>query len=149
MTTFPHDWHWTIGGDESRYWSSSAAAYVEELPEGAGVTRITSEDELWDVLREQAPSGLPERLNFKRLTRWQWLSVLEVAALMPVVEALIDRIDDQVTRVIVRQRMMGSDYYERLDPLTVELVDAAIVMPDSPLTIPQVNDLWRMAETFS
>lgn len=46
----PFDWHWIVGGDESRYWSSAAGAYVEELPEGVGVTRIASEAELTDVL---------------------------------------------------------------------------------------------------
>lgn len=52
----PADWYWIIGGDEDRYWSSAVAAYVEVLPEGAGVTRIASEDELSGVL---AAYGLP------------------------------------------------------------------------------------------
>lgn len=51
----PHDWYWIVGGDESRFWSSAAGAYVEQLPEGAGFTRILSEAELDDVL---APYGL-------------------------------------------------------------------------------------------
>jgi hypothetical protein len=46
----PYDWHWTVGGDESRFWSSAASAYVTELPEGAGVTPIASEAELDAVL---------------------------------------------------------------------------------------------------
>lgn len=58
--TIPHytpaDWYWIIGGDESRYWSSAAGAYIDELPEDAGVTRIASEAELNDVL---AVYGLP------------------------------------------------------------------------------------------
>lgn len=49
------DWHWIVGGDESRYWSSAAGAYVPSLPDDAGVTRIASEEELTDVLR---PYGL-------------------------------------------------------------------------------------------
>ena len=52
---FPHNWHWIVAADESRFWSSAVSAYVDELPEGAGVTRITSEAELDDAL---APYGL-------------------------------------------------------------------------------------------
>jgi len=48
-----------VGGDKSRFWSSAARSYVEALPEDAGLTNIASEAELWDVLREQAPVGLP------------------------------------------------------------------------------------------
>lgn len=51
----PLDWHWIVAGDESRYWSSAAGAYVASLPDDAGVTRIASEAELTDVLR---PYGL-------------------------------------------------------------------------------------------
>ena len=46
----PYDWFWIVGGDESRYWSSATAAYVDVLPDGAGVTRIGSESELSAVL---------------------------------------------------------------------------------------------------
>lgn len=57
MTEYdPTTWHWIVGSDESRYWSSAESAYVERPPEGAGVTRIASEAELTDVL---AAYGLP------------------------------------------------------------------------------------------
>jgi hypothetical protein len=46
----PFDWHWIVGGDEARFWSSAAGAYVDELPAGVGVTRIALEAELDDVL---------------------------------------------------------------------------------------------------
>lgn len=59
MTSFPEDWFWIVGDDETRFWSSAAGAYVDTLPEGAGVTRIASEAELWAVLAEQAPDKLP------------------------------------------------------------------------------------------
>lgn len=52
----PFHWHWIVGGDKSRFWSSKAGAYVKALPKDAGVTRIASEDELNDVL---AAYGLP------------------------------------------------------------------------------------------
>lgn len=53
------DWYWTVGNDQSRFWSSKSSAYVPVLPEGAGVTRIASEAELWGVLVEHAPDRLP------------------------------------------------------------------------------------------
>lgn len=56
MSDFPNNWHWIVNSDESRFWSSSAGAYVPTPPEGAGVTRIASEEELSDVL---AVYGLP------------------------------------------------------------------------------------------
>lgn len=55
----PRNWFWIVGADMSRYFSSAAAAYVTTLPPDAGVTRIASETELWAVLRDQFPSGLP------------------------------------------------------------------------------------------
>ena len=51
----PAAWHWIVGGDESRFWSSAAVAYVEAPSEGGGVTHIASEAELDEVL---APYGL-------------------------------------------------------------------------------------------
>lgn len=55
----PSDWYWLVGDDKDRWYSSAAASYVDKLPAGAGVTRIASESELWDVLRAQFPDGLP------------------------------------------------------------------------------------------
>lgn len=55
----PSNWFWSIAGDKSRFWSSAAREYVAELPENAGLTNIASEEELWEVLRSQAPEGLP------------------------------------------------------------------------------------------
>jgi ABC-type glycerol-3-phosphate transport system substrate-binding protein len=51
----PHDWHWIVGGDESRAWSSAAGAYVVDFDEHR-LTRIDSEENLTDVL---AAYGLP------------------------------------------------------------------------------------------
>lgn len=53
----PWDWFWIVGGDEDRYWSSAAAAYVETLPDSAGVTRIAGEAELTEVLRAYGLRG--------------------------------------------------------------------------------------------
>jgi len=56
----PDNWFWIVGGDETRFYSSAARDYVTELPMDAGVTRIASEEELWAVLKEQAPVCLPD-----------------------------------------------------------------------------------------
>lgn len=54
MTYDPANWYWRVAG-RTDYWSSAATAYVETLPESAGLTNIASEEELSDVLR---PYGL-------------------------------------------------------------------------------------------
>lgn len=60
MTDFtPENWFWIVGGDEARFYSSAERGYVQNLPQGAGVTRIASEDELWDVLTDVFPEGIP------------------------------------------------------------------------------------------
>lgn len=63
----PANWYWLVGGDQSRVWSSAAAAYVPaddatyEAWLGAGnlPTRIASEAELQEVLAAQYPAGWP------------------------------------------------------------------------------------------
>ncbi len=91
----PHDWHWIVGGDESRYWSSAAGAYVEELPEGAGVTRIVSEAELTDVLAVYGLPG-PVALVPDRVTARQFKLQLLAAGLIDQVEAWIATQDRSV-----------------------------------------------------
>lgn len=49
MSFDPRNWFWVVAGDETRFWSSAAGAYVEAVPEV--FTRIASEAELADVLR--------------------------------------------------------------------------------------------------
>lgn len=74
----PHNWFWIIGGDESRFWSSAAGAYVEVLPEDAGVTRIASEAELNDVL---AVYGLPGPLVTVAMVKVE--AARRIEAIMP------------------------------------------------------------------
>lgn len=62
----PSVWHWIVGGDESRFWSSAHGEYIGALPEGAGVTRIASEMELTEVL---ASNGLPGPIAARRMIR--------------------------------------------------------------------------------
>lgn len=62
----PQDWFWIVNGDASRFWSSYAGAYLQALPEGAGVTPIASEEELTEVL---AVYGLPGPVAMRRKVR--------------------------------------------------------------------------------
>lgn len=65
----PSDWHWIVGSDESRFWSSAAEGYVQMLPPEAGVTHIASEAELTDVLRGYGlpgPAPSAEDVNTER-----------------------------------------------------------------------------------
>lgn len=52
----PRNWHWVIGSDGSRAWSTASSSYVAEYPSDA-VTRIASEAELRDVLRPYGIRG--------------------------------------------------------------------------------------------
>ena len=85
----PHDWFWIVGGDESRFWSSAQATYVDEFPEGAGLSRILSEDELWGVLRIHFPAGLPADMPPLSVTPAQAKIALFEAELLDQVEALV------------------------------------------------------------
>lgn len=53
----PQNWYWIVAGDESRFWSSATGSWVQDLPEGAGVTPIGTEAELSDVLRPYGMLG--------------------------------------------------------------------------------------------
>lgn len=90
MTTeyTPHDWHWIVSGDESRFWSSAAGAYVDALPEGAGVTHIDTEENLTDVLAAYDLPGPTVRVP-DRVTSRQFKLALLSAGLLSSVEAWI------------------------------------------------------------
>lgn len=47
----PKNWFWIVGGDETKAWSSGAGAYVTQF-DADRLTRIVSEEELTDVLRQ-------------------------------------------------------------------------------------------------
>ena len=63
----PADHYWRVL-DPGRLWSSARRAYVGDddkayvawRERGGLTTRISNEDELWDVLAEQAPEKLPD-----------------------------------------------------------------------------------------
>lgn len=84
----PFDWHWIVASDESRYWSSAAGAYVDALPEDAGVTRIASEDELTDVLAVYVLPGPIDRVP-QAVSARQFKLQLLAAGLLEQVEAWV------------------------------------------------------------
>lgn len=88
MSAFPQDWHWIVDGDESRYWSSAAGAYVDTLPEDAGVTRIASADELTDVLAVYGLPGPIERVP-NAVSARQFKLQLLAASLLEQVDAFV------------------------------------------------------------
>lgn len=63
----PQHWYWIVAGDESKIYSSAAAAYIEPdnaayvawKAQGNTASPILSEDELRDVLAVQYPDGWP------------------------------------------------------------------------------------------
>jgi hypothetical protein len=97
MTAFsfdPVDWFWRVAG-RTGYWSSAAAAYVETLPDGAGLTHIASEIELSEVL---APYGLkgPAVIVPERVTSRQFKLQLLAAGLLDQVETWVAAQDQAV-----------------------------------------------------
>lgn len=63
----PTDWYWQIGDDLTRFFSSKTGGYVQPddpallawLANDHRVSQIASETELWDILAERYPDGLP------------------------------------------------------------------------------------------
>lgn len=64
----PSDWYWQVGADTTQFWSSATAGYVPDddaaylawlaiIPNQPTV--IADEDNLWEVLRQVYPPGLP------------------------------------------------------------------------------------------
>lgn len=137
MTDYnPHDWFWIVGGDEKRFWSSAAGAYVETLPEDAGITRIANEQELTDVLfAYQLPGPI---FRFPELEPYQWDAILDIAGLRPVAEAAVAALPEP-DKTVARARMSKSLKYVRHDTLLVGLT------VDANLPEAEVDSLWMWA----
>lgn len=83
----PFNWYWSVG-EGTLFWSSAAGAYVYDLPEGAGLTRIDSEESLTEVL---AAYGLPTPLPvWPELTQRQFWKVLALAGMHEDVMVAVD-----------------------------------------------------------
>lgn len=46
----PMDWYWQVGADRGKFWSSKLGNWVPQLPDGVGLTKIASVEELTEVL---------------------------------------------------------------------------------------------------
>lgn len=119
----PHDWFWIVGSDESRNWSSAAGAYVQTLPEGAGVTRITSEEELAQVLAVYGLPG-PVELVPERVSPAQAEIALhrhDDGVLLALVNALIDAYPYEPVRIWWRKATYIARDHPYLAALAIEL----------------------------
>ncbi|WP_245511611.1 MULTISPECIES: hypothetical protein [unclassified Mesorhizobium] len=128
MMAFPRDWFWFVGGDETRAWSSAAAAYVDAIPEDAGVTHIVSEDELTDVLAVYGLPGPTVRIP-ESVSARQFKLQLLAAGLLEQVEAFVASQGDDVqiaydnSGTFVRTEPMMASGFAALG-FTPEQVDA-------------------------
>lgn len=132
----PRDWHWIVGDDETRYWSSAAGSYVTELPDGAGVTRIDSEASLSEVLSAYGLPGPIAEPIYYPLKRWQFKAMVDVLAVAPAIEDAIAAMPDPLARAVALARYRESDVYRRDDPLFDTLA------PMVGLTGEQIDDAW-------
>lgn len=119
----PFDWYWVVGGDKSRFWSSKAAAYVNDLPEDAGITHILSEDELAEVLAVYGLLGpvelVPERVSPAQaeIALYQYDS----GVLLNRVNALIEAYPYEPVRIWWRKATYISRGHPYLWALSIEL----------------------------
>jgi len=134
----PRDWHWIVNGDETRFWSSASGAYIEELPEDSGVSRIASEKELSDVLAVYGLSGpfvSSDPLDYP-LKRWQFKAMVNVLGVGQAIEDAIATMPDPLARAVALARYRESDVYRRDDPLFDTLA------PLVGLTGEQIDAAW-------
>ena len=87
------DWHWIVGGDETKAWSSAARAYVP-VPDHGHITHILSEQELGDVLvsagcADRAPSYVPQTIPM-----WQARAALHTAGVFDMADRIIKESGD-------------------------------------------------------
>lgn len=136
----PFDWHWSVGTDESRFWSSAAGSYVQTLPEDAGVTRITSEEELSRVL---AAYGLPGPVDLvpERVSPAQAEIALyqhDEGALLGQVNALIDTYPYEPVRIWWRKATFISRDHPYLWALSIELGLSEVVVDELFITAAKI-----------
>ena len=93
----PRDWYWIVGGDESRYWSSAVSDWVSTLPNGAGVTRIDTEQNLSEVLAIYGIKG-PVALVPQSVPMWAVRTVLQNDDLFDQAQALVTASTDNALK---------------------------------------------------
>lgn len=119
----PHNWFWIVNNDETRFWSSAAGAYVQTLPQGAGVTRIGSEEELTQVLAVYVLPG-PVELVPARVSPAQAEIALhrhDDGVLLGQVNALIESYPYEPVRIWWRKATYIARDHPYLSALAIEL----------------------------
>lgn len=130
----PADWFWIVAGDESRYWSSASATYVDSLPDGGGVSRIASEAELDQVL---IVYGLPSPLRaLPNLEPDQFWGILRATGYEQAVHNWVASIEDPMHRGFVSAKLEYAKYFERNHPM-IEAARVAIGM-----SAQELDQLW-------
>jgi len=87
----PQDWHWVVGSDDERAWSSATVDWVASWPADR-VTRIASEAELRDVLANaghprRAPGYVPQSILL-----WQCRATLAGIGKLDTVDAAVKQL---------------------------------------------------------
>lgn len=131
----PNDWYWIVGDDESRFWSSASASYVDALPEGAGVTRITNEAELAEVLAVYGLLG-PVGHAPSAVSAAQAKLALDAANILDDVEAMIAAHPVRAVRIWFTDANVWERWHPYVSALGLELsldddaIDALFVAAD-------------------
>lgn len=128
LTYNPFDWYWIVGGDDTRYWSSAVGTWVQEYPEGAGLTRIASEMELSDVLADYGLPGpvdrAPDRVSPAQaeIALWRYEeNGYAPGQLLAQVRALIETYPYEPVRIWWRKATYLSRDHPYLQALAIEL----------------------------
>ena len=112
----PIDWYWAIGGDGAAVWSSARAmsvpvddvnyvAWLAELGEGGGPSRLDTMEELRTLMSQQYPAGTLETYcSFKRWQREQ--GGMTLTSGMPI--KTDDRAQAKITGVYAAAQAMPS-----------------------------------------
>lgn len=141
----PEDWFWIVGGDESRFYSSAVRGYVDTLPEGRQFTRILNEAELWDVLRQAAPEGLPTDIaEAVVLNKMQFDFMVEYLGLADGMDAAVAAMpeatdEDRRTKIAAKVLLRSAQTFHRDHPMVAALA-AALKLSDA-----QLDAAWLQA----
>lgn len=132
----PRNWFWIIGNGGGRYWSSAAGAYVAQIPDGAGLTRIANEQELTDVL---AAYRLPGPIvEMPVLQPYHFFAMLEISGKKAVLDAFIDALPAP-QNIVARAKLDRSLAFHRDNDLVLAAQQAL------GLTTEQLDALWTQA----
>jgi hypothetical protein len=128
----PYDWYWIVNADESRFWSSKSSAYVTNLPDDAGVTKIDSEQNLSEVLVRYGLNG-PVPVVPASIPLWAARVVLQQSGMLDQANAAITASGNTALIAVWEY----GNYIER-SSLSIETLGAAL----GGLTYAQIDQLF-------